>query len=153
MEEVFIALGSNLGDQSDNLARARDALSAFVQIDACSSELETRPQYVVDQPRFLNMVLRGRTDLTVRALLDRLQRLEKALGRTPTKRFGPRKIDLDILYFGHHVIDEPDLKIPHPRLAERDFVLLPLLEVAPEHRHPVSGKTTREMLKLLESQQ
>lgn len=153
MEQVFIALGSNLGDRSENLARAREGLADFVDIEKCSSAIETRPRYVADQPCFLNMAVSGRTALSARDLLARLKGLEKALGRTPSKRFGPRRIDLDILYFGHQVIDEPDLQVPHPRLAERDFVLLPLLEIAPDHRHPVSGKTTREMLKLLESQQ
>lgn len=149
MAEVFIALGSNLGDRAENLASAQTALANAVAICDRSSVLETRPQYVTDQPPFLNMVLRGKTDLAPNVLLKFLKKIEKNLGRRPTRRFGPRLIDLDILYYEDKIVNETDLVLPHPRIAERDFVLVPLAEIAASHRHPVTGKTTVEMLDAL----
>lgn len=153
MAEVFIALGSNLGDREANLRDAQAAMAPAVAILARSSIHETRPQYVVDQPPFLNMVLRGSTDLEPEALLGFLQKIEKNLGRKPSRRFGPRLIDLDILYHGDNISNSEHLVLPHPRIAERDFVLLPMAEIAPERRHPVTGKTTAEMLEALRSEQ
>ena len=153
MAEVFIALGSNLGDREANLREAQAAIAAAVAILARSSVHETRPQYVVDQPPFLNMVLRGTTSLEPEALLSFLQNIEKNLGRKPSRRFGPRLIDLDILYHGDKISNDQHLVLPHPRIAERDFVLLPMAEIAPERRHPVTGKTTAEMLEALRSGQ
>ncbi len=151
MAEVFIALGSNLGDRAENLARAQSALADAVAIGVRSSVLETRPQYVTDQPAFLNMVLRGTTDLAPKALLAFLKKIERNLGRKPARRFGPRLIDLDILYYEDKIVNEADLVLPHPRIAERDFVLVPLAEIAANHRHPVTGQTTAEMLDVLRS--
>lgn len=153
MAEVFIALGSNLGDREANLREAQAAIASAVAILARSSVHETRPQYVVDQPPFLNMVLRGTTSLEPEALLSFLQKIEKNLGRKPSRRFGPRLIDLDILYHGDKISNDQYLVLPHPRIAERDFVLLPMAEIAPERRHPVTGKTTAEMLEALRSGQ
>ena len=153
MAEVFIALGSNLGDREANLREAQAAIASAVAILARSSVHETRPQYVVDQPPFLNMVLRGTTSLEPEALLSFLQKIEKNLGRKPSRRFGPRLIDLDILYHGDKISNDQHLVLPHPRIAERDFVLLPMAEIAPERRHPVTGKTTAEMLEALRSGQ
>lgn len=153
MAEVFIALGSNLGDREANLREAQAAIASAVAILARSSVHETRPQYVVDQPPFLNMVLRGTTSLEPEALLSFLQNIEKNLGRKPSRRFGPRLIDLDILYHGDKISNNQHLVLPHPRIAERDFVLLPMAEIAPERRHPVTGKTTAEMLEALRSGQ
>ena len=153
MAEVFIALGSNLGDREANLREAQAAIASAVAILARSSVHETRPQYVVDQPPFLNMVLRGTTSLEPEALLSFLQNIEKNLGRKPSRRFGPRLIDLDILYHGDKISNDQHLVLPHPRIAERDFVLLPMAEIAPERRHPVTGKTTAEMLEALRSGQ
>ena len=153
MAEVFIALGSNLGDREANLREAQAAIASAVAILARSSVHETRPQYVVDQPPFLNMVLRGTTSLEPEALLSFLQKIEKNLGRKPSRRFGPRLIDLDILYHGDKISNDQYLVLPHPRIAERDFVLLPMAEIAPERRHPVTGKTTAEMLEVLRSGQ
>lgn len=153
MAEVFIALGSNLGDREANLREAQAAIVSAVAILARSSVHETRPQYVVDQPPFLNMVLRGTTSLEPEALLSFLQNIEKNLGRKPSRRFGPRLIDLDILYHGDKISNNQHLVLPHPRIAERNFVLLPMAEIAPERRHPVTGKTTAEMLEALRSGQ
>ncbi len=149
MAEVFIALGSNLADRRANLERAQAALAPAVTILERSGIHETRPQYVTDQPAFLNMVLRGTTDLAPKALLAFLQRLEQTLGRKPSRRFGPRLIDLDILYYEDQIVNETELVLPHPRIAERDFVLLPMAEIAANRRHPVTGRTTAEMLEAL----
>ena len=149
MADVFIALGSNLGNRADNLRRAEKALSAVVVIRDRSSVHETPPQYVTDQPAFLNMVVAGETSLTAEQLLSQLKAIEVSLGRAPSKRFGPRVIDLDILYYDDSIIDLPDLVIPHPRLAERLFVLEPLSEIAPEKRHSTTGKSTVAMISAL----
>ncbi|MGE4218485.1 MAG: 2-amino-4-hydroxy-6-hydroxymethyldihydropteridine diphosphokinase [Alphaproteobacteria bacterium] len=143
--EVFIALGSNLGNRVDNLSLAMKTLEGFVTLSAWSPTYDTAPEYVTDQPRFLNMVVRGETALSCPDLLMRLKRIEADLGRVPGQRFGPRPIDLDILFYGDAVIDLPDLIVPHPRLAERVFVLRPLSDIAPGKRHPVTGQTVVEM--------
>jgi 2-amino-4-hydroxy-6-hydroxymethyldihydropteridine diphosphokinase len=153
MAEVFIALGSNLGDRAENLVRALSALADGVTIRAQSSVRETKPQYVTDQPPFLNMVVRGSTELDPFALLIFLKKIETNLGRKPSRRFGPRQIDLDILYYEDKIVNEADLVLPHPRIAERDFVLLPLAEIAAKYRHPVTGRTTIEMIEVLQSEQ
>jgi 2-amino-4-hydroxy-6-hydroxymethyldihydropteridine diphosphokinase len=151
MAEVFIALGSNLGDREANLRHAQEALATAVTICDRSSVHETAPQYVTDQPPFLNMVLRGVTDLPPHDLLEFLKGIERDLGRRPGKRFGPRPIDLDILYYEDQMINDADLQIPHPRIAEREFVLAPLAEIAADFHHPATGRTTAEMAKLLDS--
>ena len=149
MAEVYIGLGSNLGDRKENLRQAESALSDVMAKHKRSTIHETAPQHVTDQPDFLNMVIAGETELSPESLLHALKAIEDALGRKPSRRFGPRLIDLDILYYDDQIIDRPDLVIPHPRIAERVFVLQPLLEIAPEKRHPVSGKTTAEMVSAL----
>lgn len=149
MAEVFIALGSNLGDRQGTLLRAQERIAELVEIAARSKAHETDPAYVTEQPRFLNMALAGETALSAETLLVRLKEIERELGRWPAGRFGPRVIDLDILYYAEDIIDTPDLIVPHPRLAERRFVLEPLLEIAPEKRHPVTGRTTAHMLERL----
>ena len=143
--EVFIALGSNLGNRVDNLSDAMKALEGFMTMSAWSPVYDTAPEYVTDQPRFLNMVVRGETALSAPDLLVRLKQVETDLGRVAGQRFGPRPIDLDILFYGDAVIDLPDLTVPHPRLAERVFVLRPLSDIAPGKRHPVTGRTVVEM--------
>jgi 2-amino-4-hydroxy-6-hydroxymethyldihydropteridine diphosphokinase len=149
MAEVFIALGSNLGDRAANLRAAQAAMAPSVTIRARSSVYETGPQYVLDQPAFLNMAVKGTTRLGPNALLRRLKKIEAELGRKPSRRFGPRLIDLDILYYEDKVINDEALILPHPRIAEREFVLVPLSDIAPCHRHPVTRQTTMEMLKAL----
>lgn len=149
MAEVFIALGSNLGDRAANLRAAQAAMAPSVTIQARSAVYETDPQYVLDQPAFLNMAVKGTTRLGPNALLRRLKKIEAELGRRPSRRFGPRLIDLDILYYEDKVINDEALILPHPRIAEREFVLVPLSDIAPCHRHPVTRQTTMEMLKAL----
>lgn len=131
-QSVFIALGSNLGDRRANLIDAISQLRHKVAIEMLSSVYETEPAYVTDQPRFLNMALRGSTALAPGELLRFLKGIERRMGREQTQRFGPRPIDLDILLYGNLLVDEPELTIPHPRIAERAFVLRPLAEIAPD---------------------
>jgi 2-amino-4-hydroxy-6-hydroxymethyldihydropteridine diphosphokinase len=110
-----------------------------------SSIHETEPQDYLDQPRFLNMAIDVETDLTPRELLAAIQKIETEMGRQRTIPKGPRTIDIDILFYANQVIATPALEIPHPRLTERNFVLDPLQEIAPDLRHPVTGKTVREL--------
>jgi len=123
---------------------------AGVRIARRSPVIETEPQYVLEQPRFLNMVVEARTTLEPAALLQTLQRIETALGRRKIVNKGPRTIDIDILFHGGAIVDTPGLTIPHPLLHERRFVLEPLCEIAPGLQHPVTGKTAAEMLAALD---
>ena len=150
MEPVraYIGLGGNVGDRAANLERAVAALAADpdVEVVAVSTFRETEPVGYLDQPRFLNGVVAVETALPPRALLDRLLGIERALGRERSgPRFGPRTIDLDLLLYGTETLDEPGLTVPHPRLAERRFVLEPLCELDPELVLP-DGRGVREVL-------
>lgn len=132
MPLVYIGLGSNLGDREATIRRALELLAAdpAIEVEAVSSLRETDPVGYVDQPRFLNGAAALRTELAPRAVLERLQRVEAALGRDRSgPRFGPRTIDLDLLLYNGEQINEAGLEIPHPRLAERRFVLEPLAEL------------------------
>jgi 2-amino-4-hydroxy-6-hydroxymethyldihydropteridine diphosphokinase len=139
---AYIGLGSNLGDREGFLRRAVELLRDEADIDvvAVSSVRETDPVGFLDQPRFLNAAVEVETPLTARALLERLLAMEHALGRRRDgPRFGPRTIDLDLLLYGDESVDEPGLTVPHPRLAERRFVLEPLHEIAPDLVVPGRG--------------
>jgi 2-amino-4-hydroxy-6-hydroxymethyldihydropteridine diphosphokinase len=150
---VYIALGSNLGDRAGNLRLAREQIEApDLRVLRASSIYETAPRDVEDQPWFLNQVIECETDLFPRQLLGRLQKIERAMGRKRTIVKGPREIDLDILLFGNAVMKIPELEIPHPRLAERRFVLEPLAELIPDKKHPGTRRTVREMLAAVTSQ-
>lgn len=149
--KVYLALGSNQGDRAGNLARARHLLLTDFEIEIESSVFETPPWGYVDQPAFLNQVLVGKTQLAPHALLDFLKRIEKSLGRRETFRFGPRVIDLDILMFGNRVIKSQRLEIPHPRLRERAFVLVPLVEIAPTVIVPGTALSVEELMKLVDT--
>jgi 2-amino-4-hydroxy-6-hydroxymethyldihydropteridine diphosphokinase len=134
LANVFIALGSNLGDRAANLAAARAALAVDMSIMSASSVYETEPWGPAGQGHYLNQVLRGETELDPRALLWKLHEIEHRLGRERAReeRYGPRTIDLDILLYDDIRIEESGLTIPHPRMLERAFVLVPLAEIAPE---------------------
>jgi 2-amino-4-hydroxy-6-hydroxymethyldihydropteridine diphosphokinase len=144
---VYIALGSNLGDRAEHLRQAREQIDApDLRLLRASSIYETAPRDVEDQPWFLNQVIECETELFPRQLLARLQKIERAMGRKRRIAKGPREIDLDILLFGEAVVKAPELEVPHPRMAERRFVLEPLAELVPEKKHPGTRRTMREML-------
>jgi 2-amino-4-hydroxy-6-hydroxymethyldihydropteridine diphosphokinase len=144
---VYLGLGANLGDRLANLRLALHRLQTLARLEEVSSLYETEPQGVTDQPLFFNAVCRVTTGLEPQALLRFLKNLEWEIGRRPGgQTWGPRPLDLDILFYDAQVVDVPELKVPHPRLAERAFVLVPLAELAPELRHPLLEKTTKELL-------
>jgi 2-amino-4-hydroxy-6-hydroxymethyldihydropteridine diphosphokinase len=144
---VYIALGSNVGDRAEHLRAARERIDApDLRVLRASSIYETAPRDVENQPWFLNQVIECETDLFPRQLLGRLQKIEREMGRTRRMPKGPREIDLDILLYGDVVMKAPELEVPHPRLAERRFVLEPLAELVPEKKHPGTRRTIREML-------
>ncbi|AQS57909.1 2-amino-4-hydroxy-6-hydroxymethyldihydropteridine diphosphokinase [Desulforamulus ferrireducens] len=138
MTRAYIGLGSNLGNREENLCQALQRLTAHPGIQACrcASLYETAPWGNTQQDWFLNTVAEVETTLTPGELLQVLQEIEKALGRTRTVKWGPRTLDLDILLYGEEKIDLPDLQIPHPRLTERAFVLAPLAELQPDMTLP-----------------
>ncbi len=153
-ESAFLSLGSNLGKREQNLGRAVEALESVLQKLRCSSIYETRPLYVLEQPSFLNMVVMGQCLLPPMELLQRALSIEIQMGRDRANYVpkGPRVIDIDILLFGGRIISEKELSIPHPHMKERQFVLIPLLELEPNLKDPENGRPFSESLHVLDEQ-
>jgi len=152
LHHICLALGSNVGDKLANLRAAKKALDRYVTITGVSPVYETAPAYVTDQPDFLNAALTGFTLLEPLALMLTLKDIEKEIGRKPTFHFGPREIDIDLLFYDDLQMAAPELNIPHPLMAERSFVLRPLADIAPAFIHPVTGLSVRAMLEALPDQ-
>jgi 2-amino-4-hydroxy-6-hydroxymethyldihydropteridine diphosphokinase len=151
MSTVYIGIGSNLGDRGENCIRAIELLEKKgIPVKKKSSLYETEPWGVKDQPLFINMAIEIETGLSPRELLKMLKETEQEIGRKTSSRWGPRIIDLDILLFNTDVVEEDNLSIPHPLMHERDFVLNPLSEIAPDAEHPVLHKSIRELAMQLE---
>ena len=146
MEKVFLGIGSNVGEKIIFINRAIKLLSQIL------TKIEIAPLYISkavgfeDQPDFINTVVSGYTDLTPDELFKKIKDIEKKVGRIKRFRWGPREIDIDILFYGSHIIEKDNLTIPHPRIQERDFVLKPLSDLDPDFVHPVLKKTVKELL-------
>jgi len=145
---VYLSLGSNIGNRSANLKQAISSLRPQMEVKARSKVYETPPWGYTEQDKFLNQVVKVSTYLEPEPLLKHLKRLEIALGRKETFHYGPRLIDMDILFYDALVLETPQLILPHPHVHERGFVLIPMMDVAPDLVHPVKGKSIRELLAL-----
>ena len=147
MKRIYLSLGSNIGDREENLRLAVERLAAQdIRVLHRSRIYETEPVDYLDQAWFLNQVVEAETTLFPMQLLARIGRVERELGRKRTVKKGPRTIDIDILFYAAAVVESARLEIPHPRIAERRFVLAPLAELAPDMRHPVTHRSVRQML-------
>ena len=147
MKRIYLSLGSNVGDREGNLRKAVERLASDdVRVLRRSRIYETEPVDYEDQAWFLNQVVEADTALFPMQLLTRIGRVEHELGRVRTRRNGPRTIDIDIVLYAAAVVNTPRLEIPHPRMAERRFVLVPLAELAPKLRHPVTHRSVHQML-------
>ncbi len=144
MKTIYIGLGSNLGDRAGNLCKALAALAPKIVITKKSMIYHTVPMYVGKQPSFLNMVCGATTELSALEVLQELKSIEKGMGEHGHNQ--PRIIDIDILFYGNEIIETPELTVPHPKIAERAFVLAPMSGIAPDFVHPAHGSTIMELL-------
>lgn len=143
---VYLSLGANLGSRKENLDRALNLLSHRLTVGKVSQVYETDPVDNVNQPKFLNLACQIFTRLAPVELLTLVKGVELKLGRVSTGANASRPIDIDIIFYGDQVVETPELIIPHPRMAQRAFVLIPLAEIAPDMVHQVSKKTVKELL-------
>ncbi|MEA3327584.1 MAG: 2-amino-4-hydroxy-6-hydroxymethyldihydropteridine diphosphokinase [Chloroflexota bacterium] len=151
-ESIYLALGTNLGDRRCNLLIARESLPPYVHVKKASSIYATPPWGYTDQPEFFNQVLEVQTTLEPIPLLGYLKIIETQLGRQKTFRYGPRLIDLDILFYGRRIVSTKKLQIPHPHLQDRAFVLVPLNEIAPDIVHPILKKSVADLFNEIDTQ-
>jgi 2-amino-4-hydroxy-6-hydroxymethyldihydropteridine diphosphokinase len=146
MSTIYLGLGTNIGKRTENIDRALAGLAAQVRVTAVSHIYETAAWGIEDQPDFLNLCLAGETELEPRELLIFVKGLEVELGREDSLRWGPRLMDIDILFYDDLILDEPGLTIPHKGIPDRATVLVPLADIAPNLLHPQTGATVRDML-------
>jgi 2-amino-4-hydroxy-6-hydroxymethyldihydropteridine diphosphokinase len=148
MSTAYIGIGSNIGNRENNCRKAIKLIGKNgIAVRKQSGMYETEPWGVKDQPKFINMAIEVETDKAPEELLRVLKEIEKEIGRTETAKWGPRVIDLDILFYDDLILKRLGLEIPHPLLHEREFILKPLCEIAPDKRHPGTRKTVKEMIK------
>ncbi len=145
MKKVFLALGSNVGNRKENIEKAIELLGEKISNIKTAKIYKTKPVGVENQPEFLNTAIVGFTELEPEKLLEFTKSVEKKVGRVYRFRWGPREIDIDILFYEDLIIKTKELTIPHPRIQERDFVLKPLLDLEPDFVHPVLKKTIKEI--------
>ena len=150
MSHIYIGIGANLGDRYASLTKSIEMLSGVVKIEKISAVYETEPEGFAGQPDFLNCAVEISTGLRPLDLLRELKKIEAVMGRKPTFRNGPRIIDLDLLLYDDEVVYLPELRVPHPRLHQRGFVLAPLNGIAPDYIHPVLHKTINQLYRELE---
>jgi 2-amino-4-hydroxy-6-hydroxymethyldihydropteridine diphosphokinase len=151
MSLLYLSLGSNLNDRYANLRLAIAKLQSHMAITAISPVYSTEAWGVTDQPAFLNVCLAASTSLTPHEVLHLAKSIEREMGRQPTRRWGPRLIDIDILFYDKLVLQDEELTIPHPHLAERAFVLAPLADIIPDFQHPQTSETVQEMLERVDA--
>ena len=153
LQIVYLLLGSNLGNRKEILDKAIELLSQKIGVIILQSkDYETKPWGIINQPDFLNLAIAIHTKLKPLEILEQTQSIENQLGRVRKEKWGARLIDIDIIFYGNETVDEPNLKVPHPLMQERDFALIPLAEIAPDFLHPVLRKTVLELKDLLECQ-
>ncbi len=147
---IYVGLGSNVGNRIQNLRQAIQMVRPDIVVDRISPVYETSPVGFLDQRDFFNVVFEAHTSLTPEKTLEALTSIEKKLGRVASVRYGPRTIDLDLLFYDDAILHTAELTVPHPRLHERAFVLVPLSDIAPDFLHPVMRKTVRELCDMLQ---